>query len=238
MIEIQNLSKTFDRKIFSNLNLQFHDNQFTVFLGPSGCGKSTLLKMMANLEAPTSGKILGLKEKKKSIVFQEPRLLPWLNCRENILISQMLKSQAHESAVQKRSLDLIEKMNLVDAENFFPAQLSGGMKMRTAIARALMQKPQVLFLDEPFSALDEPTRLFLQEELRQLFVQNSWTTFFVTHSIEEAVFLADQVVVFKNAETTPFIFNVDLPENRNQTTRSEMKYFELVSELRQKVRNG
>lgn len=238
MIEIQNLSKVFDRKIFSHLNLQFPDHQFTVFLGPSGCGKSTLLKMMANLDTPTSGRILGLQEKKKSIVFQEPRLLPWLNCRENILISESLKSQVHESSVQTRYLDLLQKISLIDAQDFFPSQLSGGMKMRTAIARALMQNPQVLFLDEPFSALDEPTRLFLQEELRQLFIQNSWTTFFVTHSIEEAIFLADQVVVFKNAETAPFIFNVDLPETRNQSTRSEMKYFELVSELRKKVRNG
>lgn len=236
MIEILDLTKKFDRTIFSHLHLQFPDNQLTVFLGPSGCGKSTLLKMMAGLELPTSGEIRGLDGKKKSIVFQEPRLLPWLNTRENILLSQSLKNNSDKALVEKKCQELLEKLNLAHAAQLFPEKLSGGMKMRTAIARALLQDPQILFLDEPFSALDENTRLFLQEEFRQLFIQNSWTAFFVTHSIEEAIFLADQIVVFQKADMKPFVFKVDLPAQRNSSIRSNIRFFELTKELREVIR--
>lgn len=228
MIELKNLGKSYDRQIFSNFNFQFQENELIVFLGPSGCGKSTLMKIMSGIEAPSQGTVTGLQSKQKSVVFQEPRLLPWLSCAENI----QLFSQKSSSRKVKA---LMQQMDLLSAQDLFPQSLSGGMKMRTAIARALMQDPEVLFLDEPFSALDEPTRFYLQEEFRHLYEKNSWSVFFVTHSIEEACFLATKIVIFNNNGQPPQLFDVDLPKERNKQLRADLKYFDVVNQMRAMV---
>ena len=227
MIQIKNLGKKYQRQIFSNLNLQFEDNELVILLGPSGCGKSTLLKILAGLESPTTGSISGLENKKSSVVFQESRLLPWLTCQENVLLPAKLQSQTFAEADA-----LLSKLNLDSAKDLYPASLSGGMKMRTAIARSLLQNPEVLFLDEPFSALDEPTRLFLQEEFRKLYEQSPRSIFFVTHSIEEACFLGTKILILNNSNETPKLIDVPLPKLRNKTLRGEIEYFNLIKSLR------
>jgi NitT/TauT family transport system ATP-binding protein len=229
-IFLKNLGKKYQQQIFSQLNLEFEENELVVFLGPSGCGKSTLLKILAGIEPATEGSVQGLESKKSAVVFQEARLLPWLSCQENITLAKKLNRSGPSDCEE-----LLKKLDLDEAKNFFPHEMSGGMKMRTALARALLQNPEILFLDEPFSALDEPTRLFLQEDFRQLYEQNKWSVFFVTHSIEEACFLASKVIVFGRFPAKPFVFEVPLAKSRTQALRGELDYFKTVNELRRLV---
>ena len=176
-----------------DLNLEISRGQFVSIVGPSGCGKSTFLRLVAGLDEPTSGELrveghdpLGL-----AFVFQDATLLPWRSVSHNITLPLELR---HEDATE-RVAQTLELVGLTDFAAAYPAQLSGGMRMRVSIARALVTRPQILLLDEPFGALDEITRQRLNEELLRLWQEDHWTSLFVTHNVSEAVFLSQRVLV-------------------------------------------
>ncbi|MBX2986475.1 MAG: ABC transporter ATP-binding protein [Bdellovibrionaceae bacterium] len=183
------LFKFGDRLILRDLNFSIQPGEFVCLLGPSGCGKSTLLRLLAGLLAPTAGEIQRTPGP-LSFVFQEPRLLAWRTVRENVLLPfELLKSPPADPE------PILRRLGMWEARDLFPHELSGGMKQRTAIARALITKPQMLLMDEPFSALDEGTRHDLENLLRELWQKDGFTLVFVTHSVPEAVFLGERILV-------------------------------------------
>jgi NitT/TauT family transport system ATP-binding protein len=191
-------------KIYANgtvalkaLNLSVDEGEFVSLLGPSGCGKSTVLRLVAGLGQMNAGKILwggGQKQPKLAFVFQEAALMPWATVQENVYLPLKLAGISRRAAVAT----VAETLKLVDlqgCERSYPRELSGGMKMRVSIARALVTRPELLLMDEPFGALDEMTRSRLNSDLLNLWSQKRWTVVFVTHNIYEAVYLSSRVVV-------------------------------------------
>ena len=200
-IRIEGLSKRYDGKLaLARVDLQLIENSFTCLLGPSGCGKSTLLNMIAGFVPPTTGQLLVDEERvagasaDRGVVFQEYALFPWRTALGNVEFGPLMrrKPAAERRATARHYLELV---GLEGHEAKYPSELSGGMKQRVAIARALANGPSVLLMDEPFGALDAQTREVLQEELLRIWEHERKTVVFVTHSISEAVFLADRIVV-------------------------------------------
>jgi NitT/TauT family transport system ATP-binding protein len=187
-------------KVLDDINLEIADKEFVAIVGPSGCGKTTCLRIVAGFEKPTSGtvsvsgKTVGGPGPDRAVVFQHFALFPWKTVRENIELGLRNKklAKAPRDALVAGALDL---MNLESHADAFPHQLSGGMQQRVAIARAYVLDPEVLLMDEPFGALDAQTRVVMQEELVRLARVNPRTVLFITHSVEEAVYLADRVAV-------------------------------------------
>ena len=182
------------------INLTVRDKEFVAIVGPSGCGKTTCMRMAAGLEFPTSGtvsvggKVVTEPGPDRAVVFQQFALFPWKSVTDNIGFGLVANGVA-EAERARRVTDVIKLMNLGGYESAFPHQLSGGMQQRVAIARAYVLDPQVLLMDEPFGALDAQTRVVMQEELVRLSRVNPRTVLFITHAVEEAVYLADRVVV-------------------------------------------
>ena len=192
MIEIRDLIKKFnDHYVFNNLNLDIESDKITVILGKSGCGKTTLLRLISNLEKYDSGSI-NTNNLKFSYVFQEPRLFPWLTVFKNIQAITNLPSD-----------EIYRMIRMVDLEKFsnsYPDELSGGMKSRVSLARAFAYKPNFLLMDEPFSNLDDFTRVKMQEELLKLYNKENVGILFVTHNIDEALTIADKIIVLKEGK--------------------------------------
>ncbi len=190
-----------DVKVLDNINLQVEKGSFVSIVGPSGCGKSTLLYLIAGLEKTDIGEIKVADKKvnkpgpERVVVFQESGLFPWLTVLENVTYGLQLKKMSKEEANEKarKILKMVHLSQYVDA---YPHQLSGGMKQRVSIARALVMEPDILLMDEPFSALDEQTRMVLHQELLDIWRKTKVTIFFVTHNIREAVLLSEKIVVF------------------------------------------
>lgn len=206
IIEIKNLSKSFSTKdkanettVLQNINLNIEENQFVCLVGASGCGKSTLLRILAGLEQGSDGEVLFKGKPHNSptseigMVFQNYSLMPWLNVRENIMLGLDFKKlpKIEKEQIADEYLEIIGMKNYAKS---MPHELSGGMQQRVAIARTLANNPNVVLMDEPFGALDAYTRIQLQKELLKIWEQHKKTIIFVTHSVDEAVFLADRII--------------------------------------------
>jgi NitT/TauT family transport system ATP-binding protein len=232
MVELSGVSKQFGNgpAVLSPLDLEIQKGEFVTLLGPSGCGKSTLLKLMAGLTTPTSGTIRvdGLTPKNArevlAFIFQDPTLLPWRNVLQNVCLGLELEHVARERRVKKAG-ELLELVRLDHVAKAYPRELSGGMKMRVSIARALATNPRLLLMDEPFAALDEMARDRFNEEILRLREEQKWTAVFVTHSVAEAVFLSTRIIVLApNPGRVHAIFPVELAFPRTAALRSTPEF--------------
>lgn len=229
--------------ILDRIALRAAPGDFISLIGPSGCGKSTLLRLVAGLSPVTAG-TLTVNDRtpadaaaELSFVFQEPTLLPWLTVAANVELPLSLRGVPVDAraAARDRALALVQ---LTGREPAYPRQLSGGQKMRVSLARALTLAPKILLLDEPFGALDEMTREHLNEELLAIREKLAWTAFFVTHSVAEAVFLSNRIVVMAaNPGRIHREIAVDFPYPRTAATRLSRPYQELVAEVSQVLRS-
>ena len=204
------------------IDLTVSAGQFVALLGPSGCGKSTLLRLIAGLETPSSGVIEWTdgKPPRLAYVFQDAHLLPWRTAVANVALPLELAG-VDKAERQARAMLALASVGLADAGGRYPAALSGGMRMRVSLARALVTRPSVLLLDEPFAALDELTRQQLDDLLRQRFLTDGLTVLFVTHSVAEAVYLADRAIVL-SPRPAGIVYDaaVDLPRDRRDDLRT------------------
>ncbi|MFB6466772.1 ABC transporter ATP-binding protein [Cytobacillus sp. Hz8] len=246
LLKVSIRQKTFDTtkgkvQALQDVSFQCKEGEFITIIGPSGCGKSTLLKAIAGLDTNFDGEIFldGSEVKAPSIdkgfIFQEPRLFPWMTVEKNIASDLPLKKAEIKKEVER----LIKLIRLECFEAAYPKELSGGMAQRVAIARALLRNPKVLLLDEPFGALDAFTRSHMQEVLLDIWQENRTTMLFVTHDIDEAIYLAKKVIIMSSKPgTIREIFPVDLPFPRKKSSSSfqEIRHlllnkFEKVDEL-------
>jgi sulfonate transport system ATP-binding protein len=211
------------RPVLQNIDLRIQPGEFVAIVGPSGCGKSTLLRLMAGLDNDYDGsieldgrRIIGTSLD-RGIVFQDHRLLPWLTVEKNIELA-LLNSDLPATAQRKSVADFIALVNLQGFEKAYPHQLSGGMAQRAAIARALVNSPKVLLLDEPLGALDALTRVYLQQELQRIWNEQRSTMIMVTHDVEEAIYLGDRIVVMNSDGTISRVIAVPLPHPRDRAS--------------------
>src|SRR4051812_13459440 len=248
-LSIQGVGKTFagvnggtPTQALLPVDLEVEDNAFITILGLSGCGKSTLLRLVAGLEEPTTGKILldgtpvAGPGADRGVVFQSYTLFPWLNVRRNICFG--LRQKGMPAAQQREISDhFIAEIGLRGFEDHFPKQLSGGMQQRVAIARALANDPKILLLDEPFGALDNQTRVLMQELLLGIWERERKTVLFVTHDIEEAIFLASRVVIMTaRPGRIKADVPVDLPHPRDYRMKTSPHFSELKARLTEEIR--
>ncbi len=228
-ITLANVTKEFSLpggerlRVLENVSFDAPDGSFTSILGPSGCGKSTILNLIAKLDNHSSGTI-SVGGSRIGFVFQQPRLLNWRTVEENVNLP--LEGQQFERNLAKKHLALV---GLAGYENYYPLQLSGGMQQRVAIARALAIDPDVLLMDEPFSGLDEITARKLRQELIRIWQETGKTILFVTHSISEAVFVSQQILIVSAKPATIFKrITIDLPYPRQY---GDIRLFELETQL-------
>jgi NitT/TauT family transport system ATP-binding protein len=236
-------------KVFANgmrgldpIDLRIAPREFVSLIGPSGCGKSTLLKLIANLIEPTGGRVqwwgedfrsVGIAGRRLAFVFQDPTLMPWARIAENVGLPLELAG-VPSVEIARRVDGALEHVGLTPFRRHYPRQLSGGMRMRASIARALVTNPDVLLMDEPFGALDEFTRNKLDADLLQLSFERHLTTVFVTHSLYEAVFLSTRIVVMASGPGRIFReFMVDEPEPRTEEFRTSTRFAEQCRALSQ-----
>ena len=224
------------------VDFEVRENDFVTILGPSGCGKSTLLRIVAGLDFPTTGQVVldGQPVEgpgaDRGMVFQSYTLFPWLNIEQNIRFG--LRERGLGAAQQKERSDyFIAKVGLRGFERHFPKQLSGGMQQRTAIARALANDPKILLMDEPFGALDNQTRVLMQELLLGIWEAERKTVMFVTHDIDEAIFMANRVAVFSaRPGCIKTELAVDLLHPRHYRIKTSPEFMELKARLTEEIR--
>jgi len=232
-VQIESVGMTFDTKkgkfvALRDIDLTIRQGEFVSLIGHSGCGKSTLLNLIAGLTLPTAGAMLcanreiGGPGPERAVVFQNHSLLPWLTCFENVYLAVERVFAAGETRAQlkERTTRVLELVGLAHAMHKYPGEISGGMKQRVGIARALAMEPKVLLMDEPFGALDALTRARLQDELMKIVDATRATTVMVTHDVDEAVLLSDRIVMMTNgpAATIGEVLKVDLPRPRERLT--------------------
>jgi NitT/TauT family transport system ATP-binding protein len=229
-VSLRGVTKVYDNGVMAlgPLDLRVRKGEFVSLLGPSGCGKSTALRLIAGLNAPTSGRVgvAGQARAGQAIgfVFQEPTLMPWASVRENVRLPLKL-AHAPAAEASARVNDALAKVGLAEFADAYPRELSGGMKMRVSLARALVTDPDILLMDEPFAALDEITRFRLNNDLLALWRDLRKTVIFVTHSVFESVYLSQRVIVMTprpgriHAE-----FRIDAPEPRGEEFRTSADY--------------
>ena len=227
ILEVNNLQKEFETPqgqvvALNDINFKTHRREFVCVIGPSGCGKSTLIRILAGLESKTSGKVL-LDGKEvtgpgpdRGMVFQGYTLFPWLTVKRNVMFGLELAGRG-KSIAEDEARQWIELVGLSKFENSYPHQLSGGMKQRVAIARALANQPRILLMDEPFGALDAQTRAKMQAYLMEIWKNIDITILFITHDLDEAVYLADRILVLKaHPGEVQELIEVPVPQPRTQ----------------------
>ncbi|WAC53827.1 ABC transporter ATP-binding protein [Gordonia sp. SL306] len=237
VVSASGVTKQFDSgtMALAGIDLDIAEGDFAAMVGPSGCGKSTLLRMAAGLERPTEGTV-ALATESVGFIFQEPTLLPWRSVRANVELCAEL-ARLPKAQRRSRAQSAIDAVGLTGFESQLPRMLSGGMKMRCSLARTLTSEPEVMLLDEPFGALDEMTRLDMQTELQRLYDQRRFTAMFITHSVSEAVFLANRVIVMsaRPGRITADI-RIDFPYPRDPDLRFDARFTEYVAEISETLR--
>ncbi|WP_413700533.1 ABC transporter ATP-binding protein [Psychromonas sp. KJ10-10] len=225
-MEVKGLTKEFNTNngkvtALKDINLSIYKREFVCVIGPSGCGKSTLIRILAGLESATSGQVLldGKEVTKpgpeRGMVFQGYTLFPWLTVKQNIMFG-LIESGEGKDTAEANARQWADLIGLSKFENHYPNQLSGGMKQRVAIARALANQPKILLMDEPFGALDAQTRSKMQAYLMEIWKNIDITVFFITHDLDEAVYLADRILVLKaNPGEIEELIEVPVPQPRN-----------------------
>jgi NitT/TauT family transport system ATP-binding protein len=242
MIEAIKIRKSFlqdgkELKVLAGMNLRAEDGEFVSFFGPNGCGKTTLLLIVAGIEQADAGEIRingkPPEESRAGFVFQNfhESLFPWKTVAENVEFALEARGVGGEEK-KKMAAEYLSQVNLVEHAHKYPYQLSGGLRQLTAIARALAFEPDFFLMDEPFSALDYQTRLFMEEEILKIWKRTGKTFLFVSHDVDEAVFLSDRVVVFsRRPARVKKIVEVDLPRPRTLKTRLRKEFFEKRNEV-------
>ncbi len=244
-VQIENVQMTFQTKkgpfvALRDINLNIRQGEFVSLIGHSGCGKSTLLNLVAGLTTPSSGIMLCADKEiagpgpDRAVVFQNHSLLPWLTCFDNVYLAveRVFAAKETKSSMVKRTHDALSLVGLTHAEAKYPHEISGGMKQRVGIARALCMQPKVLLLDEPFGALDALTRAHLQDELMKIAQDTHSTVIMVTHDVDEAVLLSDKIVMMTNgpAATIGEVLEVKLERPRDRLAlANDSKYHEYRS---------
>ena len=228
VVSLRNVGKTFERGTvaLAGLDLTIRDGEFVSLLGPSGCGKSTALRIVAGLSQPTAGAVEWADEKDHStgFVFQEPTLMPWADVANNVQLPlKIIHAERRKSSAAANRV--LERVGLADFAHAYPRELSGGMKMRVSIARALVTEPRLLLMDEPFAALDEITRFKLNDDLLALWRTLGRTVVFVTHSVFESVYLSQRIVVMTPRPGRVFTeLSIEAPYPRDERFRTSAEY--------------
>jgi len=242
VIECKSLSKQFETDrgvadVVKQIDLDVKENEFVVLFGPGQCGKTTLINLMAGLEKPSSGqvnvsgKIVEKPGPDRGVVYQTTALFPWLTVMGNVEYGPKSLGVSKKER-RKRSQKYIDLVGLTGFENTFPSKLSGGMRQRVGIARAYCNKPIVLFMDEPFGHLDAQTRYLMQEEIMRIWEQEKRTVIFVTNNIEEALYLADRIIVLNNCPTSiKREYKIDLPRPRDYVSSDFLKLRKEISSV-------
>ncbi|GAB4118498.1 MAG: ABC transporter ATP-binding protein [Roseiflexaceae bacterium] len=250
MIAIEGVNKIFSSgagmvTALSNVNLQIQPGEFISLIGPSGCGKSTLMRLIGDLTQPSTGTVRvnnktpeqARLDRDYGIVFQAPVLYDWRTVIQNVELPLEIMGVPPQERTH-RATELLSLVGLKDFLKAYPWQLSGGMQQRVSIARALVFQPSILLMDEPFGALDEITRERMQQELLTIWARTNATVIFVTHSIPEAVFLSDRVVVMSpRPGRVSAVVAVDLPRPRDIATRENPHFFELATAVREQLQH-
>ncbi|MCL4472272.1 MAG: ABC transporter ATP-binding protein [Gammaproteobacteria bacterium] len=246
-VKIENVQMVFDTKkgpfvALRDINLNIRQGEFISLIGHSGCGKSTLLNLVAGLTTPSNGTMLCAEREiagpgpDRGVVFQNHSLLPWLTCFDNVYLAveRVFARTESKATMKKRTQAALALVGLSHAEHKHPHEISGGMKQRVGIARALSMQPKVLLMDEPFGALDALTRAHLQDELMKIAADTQSTVIMVTHDVDEAVLLSDRIVMMTNgpAATVGEILRIDLPRPRERLAMAhDQAYHEYRSEV-------
>lgn len=229
-VDLHEVTRSFDgRPALLPISFSLAPGEFVSLLGPSGSGKSTLLKMIAGLESVDSGRLTVTGDGARSFVFQDAALLPWRTVLGNVSlpleVSRSSKSSLLKPEIDDRALEALDRVGLADVTSLYPNQLSGGMKMRVSVARAIVSEPSLLLLDEPFAALDERTRFRLQEDLRKLWMSLGMTIIFVTHSASEAVFVSNRSIVLSSGPARVLDDRqIELSVERKASLRTDPKF--------------
>ncbi len=242
IVSLRGINKVFSSGTVAlkDMNLDVRPGEFISLLGPSGCGKSTVLRLIAGLGEPTSGRIewpgvaqdrLGRVDHEIGFVFQEPTLMPWATVFNNVRLPLRLKGRS-KSASRDEVMNALEMVGLEGFADAYPRELSGGMKMRVSIARALVTRPKLLLMDEPFAALDEITRFKLNNDLLHLWEDFGWTVIFVTHSVFESVYLSNRIVVMAaRPGRVVSDMRIDAPYPREDEFRTSSVYNDYCREV-------
>ncbi len=237
-VELRNVSKSYGEewaleRVIQDLNVLVEPGKLNVIVGPSGCGKSTLVNLIAGFEKPDSGEILldgkpvTGPAKDRMVVFQETALIPWQTTYQNVVFGPQLRGELRGKELKDEAERLLIKVGLGEFMHKYPLQLSGGMQRRAELARALINQPRIMIMDEPFRGLDAMSRGLMQEFFLKLFEENRRTNLFVTSEIDEAIFLADRVVVLSNRPATVrTVIDIDLPRPRDYKMLSSAKAYE------------